>query len=104
MTQSSFKQAAPLPFNNPPARVIVNGFEPYYSTDFGVAYLADSLSLLKALPAGSLNLVLTSPPYALHFKKEYGNVEKSDYVEWFLSFAREIFRSLAGDGSFILNI
>lgn len=104
MTQSSLKPAASLPFNDAPARVIVEGFEPYYSTDFGSAYVADSLDLLKALPADSINLALTSPPYALHFKKEYGNVEKSDYVEWFLGFAREIFRSLAADGSFILNI
>lgn len=103
MTQSS-KQAVSLPFTSIPPRVTVEGFAPYYSTDFGSAYLADSLSLLNALPADSINLVLTSPPYALHFKKEYGNVEKSDYVDWFLSFAREIFRSLAPDGSFILNI
>jgi site-specific DNA-methyltransferase (cytosine-N4-specific) len=51
-----------------------------------------------------VRLVVTSPPYALHFKKEYGNVEKSDYVEWFLPFAREIQRILSDDGSFVLNI
>jgi len=34
--------------------------------------------------------VLTSPPYALHFKKAYGNVDKDAYVEWFLTFARHI--------------
>jgi len=48
--------------------------------------------------------VFTSPPYALHFKKEYGNVHKDDYVEWFLTFAREIQRVLTDDGSFVLNI
>jgi site-specific DNA-methyltransferase (cytosine-N4-specific) len=56
------------------------------------------------LPDGSANLVLTSPPYALHFKKEYGNVAKDRYVKWFLPFAREIRRILADDGSFVLNI
>ena len=49
-------------------------------------------------------LVFTSPPYALHFKKAYGNVSKADYVEWFLTFAKEIKRVLTDDGSFVLNI
>ena len=56
------------------------------------------------LPTGSVNAVVTSPPYALHFKKEYGNADKHDYVEWFKPFAQEIWRVLADDGSFILNI
>ncbi len=85
-------------------RSLVTGFSPYYSTPFGTAYLADSLGVLRALPRDSVNLVITSPPYALHFQKEYGNVAKSDYVEWFLPFGAEIFRVLAPDGSFILNI
>lgn len=28
----------------------VKGFEAYYQTDYGVAYLADSLELMKAIP------------------------------------------------------
>jgi site-specific DNA-methyltransferase (cytosine-N4-specific) len=85
-------------------RLEVPGFSPYYSTSFGDAYLADSLAVLKALPEGSINAVVTSPPYALHFKKEYGNADKTDYIGWFLGYGREIFRVLADDGSFILNI
>jgi DNA modification methylase len=77
---------------------------PFYVTAFGAAYLDDSLSLLRHLPDGSINAVITSPPYALHFRKEYGNVEKAGYVDWFLPFAKQIFRILAPDGSFILNI
>lgn len=79
-------------------------FIPHYSTDFGVAYLRDSLEVLKALPDNCTNAVITSPPYALHFQKEYGNVEKTDYVKWFLPFALEILRVLKPDGSLILNI
>ena len=78
--------------------------KPTYRTALGAAYVADSREFLRALPDQSVNLVLTSPPYALHFKKEYGNVEKHGYVAWFLPFAREIFRVLRSDGSFILNI
>jgi site-specific DNA-methyltransferase (cytosine-N4-specific) len=66
--------------------------------------LADSLEILKAIPDESINLVVTSPPYALHFKKEYGNVSKQEYVDWFLPFAKEIQRCLTTDGSFVLNI
>lgn len=76
----------------------------FYETSQGAAYLGDSLKLLEKLPDSSVNLVFTSPPYALHFKKEYGNVSKADYVEWFLGFAREIHRVLKDDGSFVLNI
>ena len=85
-----------------PSRLIDQ--KPYFSSRHGAAYLGDSLSLLQALPSGSVNLVVTSPPYALHFKKEYGNQTKEQYVEWFLPFARQIFRVLADDGSFVLNI
>lgn len=77
---------------------------PFYRTELGAAYLADSRTVLAKLPDRSVNLVFTSPPYALHFKKEYGNVHKDDYVEWFLTFAREIHRILTDDGSFVLNI
>ncbi|MGH8557128.1 MAG: DNA-methyltransferase [Methylococcales bacterium] len=56
------------------------------------------------LPTGSVNAVVASPPYALHFKKEYGNANKCDYVEWFMPFAEEIKRVLTEDGSFTPNI
>ena len=77
---------------------------PYYRTPLGAAFVGDSRELLAQIPTGSVNLVFTSPPYALHFKKAYGNVAKAEYVEWFLGFAKEIFRVLADDGSFVLNI
>lgn len=78
--------------------------EPYFQAEYGAAYLGDSLELLRSLPTGKVNLVVTSPPYALHFKKEYGNKSKKEYVDWFLPFATEIHRILAEDGSFVLNI
>lgn len=84
--------------------MLVNGFTPYYTTDFGAAYLADSYELLKVMPDNSVDLVLTSPPYALQFKKEYGNKNKLEYNDWFIAFAKEIFRVLKDSGSFVLNI
>jgi site-specific DNA-methyltransferase (cytosine-N4-specific) len=85
-------------------KLTLAGLTPYYGTALGDAYLADALGVLKAIPDGTINAVVTSPPYALHFKKEYGNTEKHDYVEWFLPFAAEFFRVLCKDGSFVLNI
>ena len=86
-----------------PASLLAN-LQPYYTTSSGVAYLTDALEILQALPDGAVNTVVTSPPYALHFKKEYGNASKDDYVAWMLPFAAEIYRVLADDGSFVLNI
>jgi site-specific DNA-methyltransferase (cytosine-N4-specific) len=83
---------------------LVSDREPLYSTAFGAAYLHDSLDLMRSLPSASVKAVITSPPYALHFKKEYGNVDKDRYAEWFLPFTHEIKRILVADGSFILNI
>jgi len=67
-------------------------------------YEGDATTLLASLPDESLDLVVTSPPYALHFKKEYGNVDKDAYVEWFRPFGSEILRILKPTGSFVLNI
>ncbi len=77
---------------------------PFYTTGQGAAYLCDSKEVLEQLPANSIDLIFTSPPYALHFKKEYGNVAKEAYVDWFLAFAKEFFRVLKDGGSFVLNI
>ncbi len=85
-------------------RLMLPGFPAFYTTDLGAAYLSDSRDVLRAMSDSSVNLVFTSPPYALHFKKAYGNVHKDEYVEWFLTFATEIRRVLADDGSFVLNI
>jgi len=98
------KQSSLFKSNTANPSELVGRRRPFYETELGAAYLADSREVMRDLPPDSINLVLTSPPYALHFKKEYGNVEKADYVAWFLSFAREIHRLLKDDGSFILNI
>ena len=77
---------------------------PAFQTTQGAMYCGDSAALMRQIPTGSVNLVITSPPYALQFKKEYGNVAKTAYVEWFRPFAEQIHRILADDGSFVLNI
>lgn len=97
-----FQSETPLPdgLNAP----VVDGLKPVYTTPAGSAFMADAMDVLRRLPDNSVNAVITSPPYALHFKKAYGNATKADYVEWMLPFAREIRRVLTEDGSFVLNI
>lgn len=78
--------------------------EPIYKTEFGALFCADSLGFMRDMPDDSVDLILTSPPYALHFKKEYGNASQQDYIAWFLPFAREIKRIMKPLGSFVLNL
>ena len=78
--------------------------KPVYTTNLGKAYRADSLKFMQDLPDGEVDLVVTSPPYALHFKKEYGNADQKHYVQRFFPFAREIRRILKPEGSFVLNV
>lgn len=83
---------------------LVGADAPAYETNNGALFACDALDLLASLPTGSVNLVVTSPPYALHFKKEYGNADQGRYADWLLPYCREIRRVLADDGSFALNI
>lgn len=78
--------------------------EPYLRTPFGAAWHGTAEKLLAHIPSESVSLILTSPPYALHFKKEYGNADQHDYVDWLLGYASELRRVLKPDGSFLLNV
>ncbi len=75
-----------------------------YSTPLGKALLQDSLEAMREIPRDYVDLAVTSPPYALHFKKEYGNTDQKNYLNWFSPFASEIHRILKPTGSFVLNI
>jgi site-specific DNA-methyltransferase (cytosine-N4-specific) len=77
---------------------------PVYTTGFGAAYQGDSRQLLSFLPDNSVNLVLTSPPFALQRQKEYGNQTQKDYLDWLESFARIVYQKLTVDGSFVLDL
>lgn len=83
---------------------MLKGPKPFYVTSLGSLFVGDSATLLASMPDECADLVITSPPYALHFKKEYGNVDKAEYVEWFRQFGEQIHRVLKPTGSFVLNI
>ena len=73
-----------------------------YSTRLGAACRGDSLELLAQLPNSSVNLVMTSPPFALLRQKEYGNLEQHEYIDWLAQFAARVREKLTDDGSFVL--
>ena len=67
-------------------------------------FQADCLDILPKLKDRSVDLIVTSPPYADQRKETYGGVHPDKYVEWFLPIAAELKRVLKTEGSFILNI
>lgn len=70
-----------------------------YKTTLGIAYCGDSLELMRDIPDNSVDLVITSPPFALRRKKSYGNVSAEKYADWFMPFAEQIHRFLKARGA-----
>ena len=66
--------------------------------------LGDCLDVLKRVPNDSVNLIVTSPPYADQRKSTYGGISPDEYVDWFLPIADELLRIVHPKGTFILNI
>ena len=75
-----------------------------YCTRKGKAIIGDSLELMKELPDNSINLVITSPPFALSRPKEYGNKNQEEYIDWILKFTKEVKRVITLDGSFVIDL
>lgn len=67
-------------------------------------HLGDSKEQLKLLPDNSVDLIVTSPPYADQRKSTYGGIHPDKYVEWFLPISEQLLRVLKPTGTFILNI
>lgn len=64
----------------------------------------DCLQVLKDIEQNSIDLIVTSPPYADSRKNTYGGVSPDKYVEWFLPISEQLLRVLKPDGSFVLNV
>jgi DNA modification methylase len=59
---------------------------------------------LRSFPEASIDLIVTSPPYADQRASSYGGIKPDDYVDWFLPRAEQFLRVLKPRGSFVLNI
>ncbi len=77
---------------------------PLYETKLGRAYVGDARYLLAELEDETVDLVLTSPPFALQRQKAYGNKDEGAYVDWLLGFCQDVRRVLRPTGSFVLDL
>lgn len=75
-----------------------------YKTSKGKCICGNSLELLNELEDNSINLVVTSPPFALQRKKAYGNENQEEYVNWLCEFGKLVYKKLADNGSFVIDI
>jgi site-specific DNA-methyltransferase (cytosine-N4-specific) len=66
--------------------------------------LGSSLDVLRDRPESSIDLIITSPPFGLVRKKEYGNVHADEYCDWFRPFAEHFYRVLKDTGSLVIDI
>jgi site-specific DNA-methyltransferase (cytosine-N4-specific) len=76
----------------------------YFKTGLGKIIQGDSLHILQDIEPQSVDLIMTSPPFGLVRKKEYGNVDAKDYLEWFRDFGEIFKRVLKEDGSLVIDI
>ena len=82
--------------------------KPLYRTKKGTLYIGDSSQILKSKYfknlIGKINLIFTSPPFALNEKKAYGNLTGEEYIKWLSDFG-PIFRNLlAENGSLVIEL
>src|SRR5262245_16342266 len=75
-----------------------------YKTHYGLQVCADSREVLRRLPDQSIDLIVTSPPFALLRQKKYGNEDQDVYVGWLNEFGRAALRPLKDTGSFVLDL
>lgn len=75
-----------------------------YSTNLGKCFAGNSLDLLKKLEDESVDLFMTSPPFALLRKKEYGNKDQDEYVDWLAKFAKLAYPKLKETGSLVIDL
>jgi len=79
-------------------------FKTFHETSLGQIIHGDSRDALATYDDDSVNLIMTSPPFGLVRKKDYGNVEANEYVDWFKPFAAEFHRVLKDNGSLVIDI
>lgn len=86
------------------AGVTIEGLKPSYTTSRGAAFCGDSRELLARLPDDSLDLVMTSPPFALQRHKAYGGLDQAEYLNWLMDFAQLVYAKLKPTGSLVMDV
>ena len=80
------------------------GADAFHETPLGRIVHGDSIDVLATCPDDSVDLIMTSPPFGLVRKKDYGNVDADEYVDWFKPFAALFHRILKDGGSLVIDI
>lgn len=75
-----------------------------FRTAFGMALVGDSMEVLTTMPDESVDLVMTSPPFALLREKSYGNLDQEEHVAWLAGFGPAVKRVLKPSGSFVMDL
>lgn len=73
-------------------------------TDRGQLLYAECETAAGMIGDGTVDLILTSPPYPLLTKKGYGNREGNAYIDWLVALARAWKTKLRESGSMIINV
>lgn len=77
---------------------------PAYDRNNAQLYVGDCVDVMAALPAESVDAIVTSPPYAMQRKSTYGGIPEAEYPAWTVRWMNEARRILKPDGSVIINI
>jgi site-specific DNA-methyltransferase (cytosine-N4-specific) len=75
-----------------------------YETALGRAFHGDAHDLLRNLGDATVDLVITSPPFALQRQKAYGNKDQGEYVDWLCGFGADVRRVLKDTGSYVVDL
>lgn len=75
-----------------------------YSYHSNEILTGDCLEQIRTIDGDSVDLIMTSPPYADQRKSSYGGIHPDGYVEWFLPRSEQLLRVLKPTGSFVMNI
>ena len=74
-----------------------------FKTKLGSIIHDDSLKYLKKVEDNSLDLIITSPPFALTRKKAYGNEQGDAYMVWLKEFGEIFYKKLKDEGSLVID-
>jgi DNA modification methylase len=101
------REPSPTQIARPKLRVhaATEGPVEYFRAKHGSIYLGDALRVLgENIRPESVDLIMTSPPFGLVRKKDYGNVDSHEYLDWFRPFGEAFKRALKKSGSLVIDI
>lgn len=82
-----------------PADLSGEGAQLAYESPLGKLWRADAVELLRSLPAGSVDLVIADPPYAIAKAKWDEFASMDEYLSWCDEWIAEVVRVLTPAGS-----